>query len=182
MENIFSYTKYHYYVILWCSSRDIYSSNSSLRATEWEFYAIKQLWRLCQSLCCLRPASASSIRLCLTLFPTLFLCFSYYNILCVLWSELPGMLPATYGGSCRSRCSCRDLNRSACLGGVGRRNNLVVVALSLVFRDLSRRGGSNCSSNSLMEFWCLSIELGILWSFRLWYGNSDSGSDSDSDK
>ena len=42
-EDILSYTMYDYCVISWCSSEDIYSSDSSLRATEWEFHAIKQL-------------------------------------------------------------------------------------------------------------------------------------------
>jgi hypothetical protein len=47
------------------------------------------------------------------------------------------MLPTIYRGLCRSRYNYRDLNRSAYLRGIRRQNNLVVVALSLISRDLS---------------------------------------------
>ena len=103
---------------------------------------------MCQSLCCLCSTSTSSIRLCLTLFPMLFLCLYYYNILCILWLKLPCMPLTTSRGSYRSRCSCRDLDKRACFSRVSRRNNFVVIVAiavalalitSLIFSNLSNR-------------------------------------------
>ena len=95
-EDILFYIKYNYDIISWCCKKHIYSNNSSLRATKGKFYTIKQLWRLCQSLCCLRSTSTSSIRLCLTLFPTLFLRLYYYNIPCMLWLKLWWVTPSVW--------------------------------------------------------------------------------------
>jgi hypothetical protein len=102
-KDILSYTKYNYHIISWCYSEDIYSNDSLLGAMKGKFYTIKQLWRLCQSLYCFRPASASSIHLCLVLFPTLFLYLYCCNILCVLFLmvmrivDLPATLPIIRG-------------------------------------------------------------------------------------
>ena len=108
-EDTLSHIKYNYHTISWCYSEDIYSNGSLLGAMKGKFYTTKQLWRLCQSLYCLRPASASSIRLCLTLFPTLFLRFYYSDMLYVLWFKLPYMLLASHKGSRWSRSRAVEL-------------------------------------------------------------------------
>jgi hypothetical protein len=145
-KDILFYIKYNYNIISWCYRKHIYSNNSSLRATKGKFYTIKQLWRLCQSLCCLCSTSTSFIRLCLTLFPMLFLCLYFYNIPYILWLKLPYMPLTISRGLYRSRCSYRDLDKRACFSRVSRRNNFVVIVAiavalafitSLIFSNLS---------------------------------------------
>ena len=109
---------------------------------------------MCQSLYCLYSISTSSIRLCLTLFPMLFLCLYYCDIPCMLWLK-PLCMPLVMSrGSYRSKCSYRDSDRRACLNRVSRRNNFIVIIAivaivaivvaiafitSLIFSNLSDR-------------------------------------------